>query len=141
MSTNIHTNARADYKGSAANAANHIKALFEKIGINGQLLFAAPPTYILSISVEPAAVDGWVEITAAIGNERAVVWAQPKNPSFAGQDTEAVVFCPPRELARGIEIEDYNAATYLRNFINCAARMRELDAHVAKLAAYFRAEN
>lgn len=141
MSNSIHTNARADYKGSAANAANHIKALFEKIGINGQLLFAAPPTYILSISVEPAAVDGWVEITAAIGSEKAIVWAQPKNPSFAGQDTETVVFCPPCELARGIEVEDYNAATYLRNFINCAEHMRELDAHVAKIAACFRAEN
>ena len=141
MSTNIHTNARADYKGSAANAANHIKALFEKIGITGQLLFAAPSTYVLSVSVAPAVTEGWVEITAAIGSEKATIWAQPKNPSFAGQDTETVVFCPPRELARGIEVEDYNASSYLRNFINCAARMHELDAYVAKLAACFRAEN
>lgn len=141
MSNSIHTNARADYKGSALNAANHIKALFEKIGITGQLLFAAPPSYVLSVSVAPADVDSWVEITAAIGSEKAVIWAQPKNPSFAGQETDVVVFCPPRELARGIEIEDYNASTYLRNFINCAAHMCELDAHVAKIAACFRAKN
>lgn len=136
--TTIHTNAKADYKGSALNAANFVKALFEKIGINGQILFAAPPTYILSVSVAPADVDGWVEVTAAIGSEKAIVWAQSKNPAFAGQETDVVIFCPPHELARGIEIEDYNASTYLRNFINCAARMRELDAHVAKIAACFR---
>lgn len=136
--TTIHTNARADYKGSAENAANFVKALFEKIGINGQVLFGAPSSYLLSVSVAPATIDGWVAITAAIGSDKATAWAQPKNPSFAGEDTDVIIFCPPGELARGVEIEDYNSSTYLRNFLNRAQRMRELDAHMAKIAACFR---